>query len=601
MLDTLLEIGKTLRKSGRLRHHRYIKPAPMSDKKMSVVYFSLPVCEDFSFDLHNISKIEDEDLIRYELFSLAYKTSDSDNQVKYIFGDISFGIDKKGGYFVGTTYYQLAEPNKTNHKRKSSFERGDSEVDVFKGSIIEKFRNSFSKDKEQIETFLKENGKEQICFLHFDFQGKHWYQFEDELEAINNKLLDDFVKEQNGEFVLQKSLYRGIASAKKNLPFPQFTEESIYKVKSFKSKNDVLDLLYAVDYSEAAIITPSKEIKINVLPKGKNLNAEQIEDFFDRKNKVEDEELIGEILNQKNKLDDGRNFIDKIFEPVLFEVAENITEFDFIFYKKGDKKKSDLIELPGIKRSHLAKVGERIGKIRQEVEAERSELIKSDKLSLLDIRRSFMNILGDVTKDKKKYQSHLLKVLPQIYSGTYRRDDLLLPAFIEKVEYNARNNIQPDFKLLKFDYKFLTLLRETENDQKEKINEMEKLKKSKSYEAGILLGTMAKPLSWKPIPIKSFEPRHIGYISRRVRDIYEITKLAVEINEMLRRHKRLFLTQKMAHISLGEKISEIENEPNKFDRYQCAFGFLEGYYAKTEKKEEEELLEVEVQNEEKNV
>ncbi|MCU1289795.1 MAG: hypothetical protein JWN60_2024, partial [Acidobacteria bacterium] len=32
MLDTLLQIGKTLRKSGRLRHHRYIKPAPKVEK-----------------------------------------------------------------------------------------------------------------------------------------------------------------------------------------------------------------------------------------------------------------------------------------------------------------------------------------------------------------------------------------------------------------------------------------------------------------------------------------------------------------------------------------------------------------------------------------
>src|SRR5205085_6894698 len=178
MLETLLQIGKTLRQSKRLRHHRYIKRAPSSDKKTTVVYFSLPVREDFSFNLDGISPITDEDFIKHQLYYLTYKTSGSDNQVKYLFGDINFGISQKEGYIPGT-YYQLAETDKTSHKRKSSFERGDSEVASFKGSIIEKFRMSFSNDKDWIENFLRENGKQQICYLHFDFQGKHWYEFSD--------------------------------------------------------------------------------------------------------------------------------------------------------------------------------------------------------------------------------------------------------------------------------------------------------------------------------------------------------------------------------------------------------------------------------------
>ena len=604
MLDTLLQIGKILRQSGRLRHHRYIKPAPQNDKKMSVVYFSLPVREDFSFDFDNISTINDEDLIRYKLFSLAYKTSDSDNQVKYIFGDISFGIDKKGGYFVGTTYYQLAEPNKANHKRKSSFERGDSEVDGFKGSIIEKFRNSFSANREQIEEFLQKNGKEQICFLHFDFQGKHWYQFESELEAINNKLLNDFVKKQNDKFVLRKSLYKTIASPEKNLPFPQFTAESMYKTKTFDSADEVMDLLYAITYSTKDTLR-ERDIKIIVLPKGNNLEADQIEEFFER-DKGEKKSNTSKITEQdkaETKISDDRNntsvddFLDSLFPKTLFEIGDNIESFDFIFSKAGGVSSPDvdMIELAGLRKSHLRKVGEEIAKVRLEVQAERDELIKSKKeLYPFDVRRSFMNILGDITKDKKKYQSHLLKVLPQIYSGNYRRDDLLLTAFIEKTEFNTRNG-NGNFNLLKFDYEFLSRL------QINGENRMEKLKDSKSYQAGILLGKMAKPLSWQPVPIKSFEPRHIGYISRRVRDTYEITKLAVELAEMLRRHKRLFYSQRMAHLDLSEKIGEIENEPTKFDRYKCAFGFLEGYYAKPEKKEQQEFQEDENQDEKDNL
>src|ERR1051325_1026907 len=101
MLETLLQIGKTLRQSKRLRHHRYIKRAPVSDQKTAVIYFSLPVRDDFGFDLDNISPITDEDFIKHQLFYLAYKSSDADSLMKYIWGDILYGVikDKEQGYY----------------------------------------------------------------------------------------------------------------------------------------------------------------------------------------------------------------------------------------------------------------------------------------------------------------------------------------------------------------------------------------------------------------------------------------------------------------------------------------------------------------------
>ncbi len=94
MLETLLQIGKVLRESGRLRHHRFIKTAPRNDKKPPVVYFSLPVREDFGFDLDSISEIMDEDFMNNELFYLAYKSSDADSLMKYLWGDILYGVIK---------------------------------------------------------------------------------------------------------------------------------------------------------------------------------------------------------------------------------------------------------------------------------------------------------------------------------------------------------------------------------------------------------------------------------------------------------------------------------------------------------------------------
>jgi hypothetical protein len=580
MLETLLEIGKTLRRSERLHHHRYIKRAPLNDKKMTVVYFSLPVREDLSFDLDHITPITDEDFIKHHLYYLTYKTSGSDNQVKYLFGDINFGVSQKEGYILGT-YYQLAETDKTSHKRKSSFERGDSEVDSFKGSIIEKFRMSFSSDKDWIEDFLRKNGDQQICYLHFDFQGKHWYEFSDALQAINSKLLDEFVTKQKNQIVLRKSLYKTLASPEKNLPFPNFTAENMYKAKAFDNTDEVMDLLYAINYSTKATISEHL-IKIIILPKGKNLTADQIEEFFERDRnekkskakKVSEQRTAEEKLSaptQTKKLDDFFDSFDPLLPKALFESGANITSFDFIFSKAGGVSAPDvdMIELSGLQKSHLRAVGESIAEVRQEVEAKRNAIIKSKKeLNSLDVRWSFSNILGDVTKDKKKYQSHLLKVLPQIYAGTYTRDDLLLPTFIEKTEFNIRNE-NLNYNLLKFDYEFLTRLRKGGDKEMETMND------SNSYKAGRLLGQLAQPVSWE---IKSFEKNYVGLLSRRISDKRNLIAFSNFINEKLAIHGRAYPKLKEKFIELTGLLSEI-SEAN-YHRDYCAFGFFEGYFGK---------------------
>jgi hypothetical protein len=577
MLETLLQIGKTLRHSKRLRHHRYIKRAPLSDKKTAVIYFSLPVKEDFSFDLNNISPITDEDFIKHQLFYLTYKTSGSDNQVKYLFGDINFGISQKEGYIPGT-YYQLAEPDKTSHKRKSSFERGDSEVSSFKGSIIEQFRTSFSNDKDWIENFLRENGEQQICYLHFDFQGKHWYEFPDALQAINSKLLDEFVGQQKNQIVLRKSLYKTLASPEKNLPFPNFTAENMYKAKAFDSTDEVLDLLYAINYSTRATLS-ERDIKIIILPKGENLTADQIEEFFERDKdekkssakKVAEQGIAEDKLSASQEAKSLEDFFDRLLPKVLFEAGANINSFDFIFSKAGGVSAPDvdMIELAGLQKSHLRTVGEFIAKVRQGVEAKRNALIKSKKeLNPLDVRWSFSNILDDVTKEKKKYQSHLLKVLPQIYAGTYTRDDLLLPAFIEKSEFNIRNE-NSNYNLLKFDYEFLTRLRKGGDE------EMEAMHDSNSYKAGKLLGQLAQPVSWE---IKSFEKNYVGLLSRRISDKQGLIAFANFINEKLAIHERAYPSLKQKFIELVGLLSGIGEAD--YHRDYCAFGFFEGYFGK---------------------
>ena len=576
MLETLLQIGKTLRQSKRLRHHRYIKRTPLTDKRTMVVYFSLPIREDFSFDLNNITPITDEDFIRHQLFYLAYKSSDADSLMKYIWGDILYGIIK--GKEQG--YYRMENPSIKNAFGLSSFSRGSEDAKKFAGTAIEKFRASFSINKEWIESFLKEQGVEKMCFLHFDFypQQKHWYEFEEELEALNNKLLDEFVSKQKNQVVLRKSLYKTLASPEKNLPFPNFTADNMYKAKAFSSSDEVLDLLYAINYSTRATLS-DRDIKIVVLPKGNDLTADQIEEFFEhgRDEKKSNTKRAIEQGTAEDKLSASEqtksldDFLDSLFPRVLFEIGANISSFDFIFSKAGGVSAPDvdMIELAGLQRSHLRAVGERIARVRQDVEAKRGALIKTKKdLSPLDVRRSFLNILGDVTADKKKYQSHLLKVLPQIYAGTYTRDDFLLPAFIEKNEFNIRNE-NPNYNLLKFDYEFLTQLRKGGDE------EMEIMQESPSYKAGKLLGQLAQPVSWE---IKSFEKNYVGLLSRRISDKLGLIAFANFINQKLAIHERAYPSLKEKFIELARLLNEISEAD--YHRDYCAFGFFEGYFGK---------------------
>ena len=567
MLDTLLQIGKTLRDAGRMRHHRYIKPAPLSEQKSPVVYLSLPVNGDYEFDFDSTSEITDENVQRNKLFYLTFKSGEADSLVKYIFGDILYGIDKKGGELG---YYRMKN-EKTNAFGASSFNRAREDAKFFNGMEIEKFRISFERHIDRIESLLQERGRGQQIFLHFDFAGKHWYEFEPELQAINQKLLDDFLAEQNEFYVLRKFVYKTLISGASQAP--GFDDQNTYKTRAFKSRDEVMDLLYALTYSKKSLIS-ERNIKIIILPKGDSLTASHIEKFFERAGLEEAEKAEASVKSANVELD-YKNLLDSLFELPLTNVAESITQFDFVFSKKGGSASTpdvDMVELSGIERSFLAELSERVKQIREPLREERDSVFpkRPKQFAFLDIRKSFLNILGDVTTDKKKYQSHLFKVLPQIYSGTYRRDDVLLPAFVEKTEYNIRNGT-PDYNLLKYDYYFLARLRNTNGDP------MDEMKNSKSYKAGLLLGRMAQPLDRK---IASFEKNYVGLLSRRISDKQGFVKFANFINEKLAIHDVAYLNLKQASVELASIVTELSDL--EYQKNYCAFGFFEGYFGRNE-------------------
>ncbi len=572
MLETLIEIGKTLRDAGRLRHHRYIKPAPLSERKSPVVYLSLPVKEDFDFDFAKISEITDENTIRNKLYYLTFKSGEADAMVKYIFGDILYGVDKKGKELG---YYRMKN-EKTNAFGLSSFNRAQEDAKFFNGTAIEKFRAAFEQYIDYIEGLLQERGQGQQVFLHFDFNGKHWYEFEPELHAINEKLLDDFLEEQNEFLVLRKFIYKTLISGASQSP--GFDNTSAYKSRAFKNRDEVMDLLYALTYSKKPLIS-ERNIKIVILPKGYNLTAPDIESFFERTG-LEGEDIAEGKLKAANIEIDNGDLLDSIFEPITKDIAESITQFDFVFSKKGGSASTpdvDMIELSGIERSFLVELGNRIKDIREPLRVERDMLFpkRPKQFAFLDIRRAFLNILGDVTTDKKKYQSHLFKVLPKIYSATYHHDDMLLPAFIEKTEFNIRNG-SSDYNLLKYDYYFLTRLRNTNGD-----DPMEEMRDSKSYQAGLLLGRMAQPLDRK---INSFEKNYVGLLSRRISDKQGLVKFANFINEKLAIHNVAYRNLQETSVKLAEILTEMS--AHDYRKHYCAFGFFEGYFGKKENTEE---------------
>lgn len=607
MLDTLLQIGKTLRNSdiGKVRYHRYFKSAPLNDekKKIKVAYWAIPVSENFEIQFERKSELIDQNLIKNNLFYLTYKASETSPENKYIFGDIQYGTDKDGKE-IG--FYKLGNTEKKGLFGMSSFGRGSEDAKQFAGTLIKKFRASFENQKDEIENFLREQEQNQFVYLHFDFAGKSWYQFEGELKMINDALLNYFIEKQNDVFVLRNFIYKTLIKSVSSSP--DFSEKNTFKTKAFKDSEEVLDLIYSLDYSKKALIS-ERDVKVIILPRGKELDAQNIIDFFEQNTPQDKISDLTSAANQnveieKDEFDEG----DTIFSPVVKEAAKNITQFDFIFSKRGEKgKDDDLLEISGIRRSFLDHLNKEIKRIKDsELSQERRKLYptKNKQFWGYDIRRSFLNILGDVTADKKKYQSHLFKVLPQIYAGNYYRDDVILPAFIEKVEYNIRNTETgktADYNLLKYDYYFLVLIRnKNEGKIMDDVNEVKdslsSMKNDDSYKAGMLLGKMAKAIGRGKDPkIRSFEKNYVGLLSRRITDKQGLINLANFVNEKLAIHNAAYTDLKQASVSLAQLVGEMKEK--NYRKNYCAFGFFESYYGYQESENREQNQEHENQEE----
>lgn len=597
-LETILKIGKIYKSENVLDEHRYVNK--MSDDIKAIaknkdrngqptptVLYSIPVRKDEEglWHIHVSEKSEidvlDEDKIS-TLRYLNYKTSDKDSDKKYLFGSIIFSSIKKGDKITEGGNYRLA-----TDKKPSSFYRGKEDVLKVKSVVIQSFSKSFEENISELENLLKSHPAVGLCF---DFDGKQWFEVEGVIDAVNQKLIGEFVVERtltDGKkvFTLGKSLFKTIKSPlfdrERNLfndpdgiggVMPGFRNTGGHKIRTFNSVDEITELFYAINTAEKKFVKRIQEVGIMALPKSENLTLRQLTNFFENKANFEDtEEKLVKDLDMGIVKD-----VDDIFDALINNDLPNDVSFDIVFMKPpGMSTPSiDLIEISNLQRSFLREIYQNIRTKRQQVEAELSK--ENDKLKLrFQITDSFKSLFDNRTKDLKKYQSHLLKILPQIYSDTYFRDPVLFPLFIEQVEYDIRNyEKQPQYLILKYHFRFLSTI--------QKENNMEEITTSQSYKLGKSLGIMSRPFAaWRDnCPIKSFEKSYVGNLSRRISGLDDAVVLFNYLNEKLAIHEVNYPDQRNA----ATEFTEIRKQfRGGYDRNQCAFGFFDGYFSKDKK------------------
>ena len=436
-------------------------------------------------------------------------------------------------------------------------------------------------NKKKLEKLSEAKGDEELLllnsasiFLHFSYEDgngdeKSWYDFSKTFELITRKMLKEYVAETKIGLVLNKNLWHTICSGdkKNDIQFPNFDLENRYKTRGF-TESDIEDLFYGVPYAKKGKMISGSEYKLIVLPFGKNLKADDLKLFIEKKN----ESSI--ILSNE--------YSDDLISSALGS-STTFTSFDFIFVKNGGTKPdTDLIEISNITRSALNRVDSRNKNIAHQVYAERNKEIKVDMS--LSICKSLSNLLGDVQLNQagkvkitasKKYKSHILKVLPLIYKEDYYNDPYLLHSFVTNVESATRiGDSSFWYKILKYDLMFILSI------QNNKQNKYMDIINTASFKLGSKIGKMAKPLKKA---IGSFEKNYVGLLSRRVSTKDDCIRFISDISQKLVMHDGMWATM------CAEVCDDLANlSESEYDKDELSFGFLDGYfkYESTDKKKD---------------
>ena len=439
-------------------------------------------------------------------------------------------------------------------------------------------------NKKKLEKLSEVKGEEELLqlnsasiFLHFSYEDgngdeKCWYDFSNILELVIRKMHNEYVDTNKEGLVLKKSRWPTICSGdkKNDIQFPNFDLENRYKTRVF-SESEIEDLFYGVTYAaNNGKNFSDSNYKLIVLPCGDNLKAEDLKLFQEKRNEP--------------AIVSANEYKDDLISSIL-EDSSTFTSFDFIFARKERTKPDDtyLMEISNITRSNLNRVTSRICKKAYQVYAGRNKEIKVD-MSLSICCKSFSNLLGDVQLDatgkvkiaaSKKYESHILKVLPLIYKEDYYNDPYLLHSFVTNVESATRIGDGSFWcKILKYDLMFILSI------QNNKQNKFMEITNSCSFKLGFKIGKMAQPLRKF---IGSFEKNYVGLLSRRVSTKEDCIRFVTDLCQKLVMHDSVWSVMSAEVFDDLANISESE-----YDKDELSFGFLDGYfkYEPTDKKKE---------------
>lgn len=598
-LDTVIKIGQFYRETrDAWKYHDQINWA-MNDVKalekkkdkdgntITTTFYEVNIIDNgdsFFFDFDSMSRIIDEDKIK-SIYYLNFKTSDKDSSKYYLLGDLiySYYENKKGNFEEGGNYRMhgvWADKEKNGIvKKNSSFWMCEKVANDIDNLFIRKFRSEFRRNAEYIEQFLKTHTS---VVLHFNFNEKSWQDMDGIVNSIDSILVEKMVEPQpnnRDKVMLISYLHRTLKCCKSGGVTPGFGNTE-YKNYSF-TRDEVISLMYAKNVTQKPLIRIGG-LGIIALPHSEELTSDMVVCFFERDKSTLEQEEGKEIDITTVDEDDS---CDPAFKDLLENDFDDLVKFDIVFTKLPTSPAdvfSDLIEFSDVQKSLLRKVHKRIMECRQAVEKMAYEESNIIKPYACQICSSFQIILEGVAKDKKKFRSHILKVLPQIYTDTYYEDPILLPAFLEKVEYNIRNGNR-NFNRLKYDFYFLMKI--------QKKNMLMEITDSKSYALGKQLGIMARRFAlWRGdnCPIKSFEKSYVGNLSRRTASLDDLIKFVAFLNEKLIIHGETTKMVKDAYLKFVDILKDFGKE--KYNKSNCSLGFFEGYYDYRKSEEEKEEI-----------
>jgi hypothetical protein len=408
-------------------------------------------------------------------------------------------------------------------------------------------------------------------FLHFDLAGKHWYEHESAMQAIDQQFVSKFAETvTEGGYsgsVLRKYIYKTMISSHQ---LPNFDPAKQNRIRLF-SDDELINLFYAINMAKKAKYR-SADVKVVVLPRGEGMTAADVTRFMQGARSLEEaEEQEGEFKADAENEKDAS--IDDLLDSILADTTDNIVEFDLVFSEADSRgQDADLVELAGVSSSFLQQVRQRIGRIRRRTEAE-YRMATGYELEGLTNYRAFRALLSGVGQDQPRYQRHLYRMLPKIYTETYYQDPLLLPSLIDQIEKEVRDGDFPkkEFNRLNHFFKFLTRIQNTNPEGKHLMS----IRESLSFQIGRPLGKMAHPINWN---VKSFEKNYVGNLRRRIATIDDLVEFKNEIEEMLIRHEHAYREEVQEARSTLNKLLAEQDEHTRLDKNRCALGFFESYF-----------------------